>query len=65
MQALVMLMVFAILLISAAAVTKLMAINISASRNLIWSDGQMVDMINVAMQVSTSTRVQCQLLVGR
>lgn len=47
------LFVLAILLVSAAAVTKLMAINISSARNIIWSTDDMIGNINTAMQVRT------------
>jgi hypothetical protein len=50
-QAIVRLAVLAILLISAAAVTKLMAINISSTRNIVWSSDIMQQKINAAMQV--------------
>lgn len=52
LQVVVILMVLAILLVSAAAVTKLMAINISASRNIVWSQADMTNRIDTAMLVS-------------
>jgi hypothetical protein len=51
LQAIVRLAVLAILLISAAAVTKLMAIKISSTRNIVWSSDIMQQKINAAMQV--------------
>lgn len=51
LQAIVGLVVFAILLISAAAVTKLMAINLSAARNITWSTNAIGDKIASNMQV--------------
>jgi hypothetical protein len=51
LQAIVRLAVLAILLISAAAVTKLMAINISSTRNIVWSSDVMQQKIATAMQV--------------
>ncbi|KAF6256543.1 hypothetical protein COO60DRAFT_95334 [Scenedesmus sp. NREL 46B-D3] len=49
-MAIVRLAVLAILLVSAAAVTKLMAINISSTRNIVWSSDVMQQKITAAMQ---------------
>jgi hypothetical protein len=37
---------------SASAVTKLMALNMAANRNVVWDDAAMDSRINIAMQVS-------------
>lgn len=60
LQAIVRLAVLAILLISAAAVTKLMAINISSTRNIGWSNDLMQQKIAAAMQVSLSVAALCR-----
>jgi hypothetical protein len=59
LQAIVRLAVLAILLISAAAVTKLMAINISSTRNIVWSQITMKENIEYAMQVSLLVAPPC------
>lgn len=51
LQGLVRLVVLAILLASAGAVTKLMAMNMQAARNVVWDDAAMDSRINIAMQV--------------
>lgn len=46
------LVVFAILVASAGAVTKLMAMNMEATRNVVWDNAAMESMINLNMRVS-------------
>jgi hypothetical protein len=55
----VRLAVLAILLLSATAVTKLMAINISSTRNIVWSNDLMQQKIDAAMQVSPPASSSC------
>lgn len=46
------LVVFAILLATAGAVTKLMAMNLESTRSIIWRDQDMADRIGLSMRVS-------------
>lgn len=48
------LVVFAILLASAGAVTKLMAMNMEAARSVVWDNAAMDSMINLNMRVGGS-----------
>jgi hypothetical protein len=52
LQAIVRLVVFAILLATAGAVTKLMAMNLESTRSIIWRDQDMQDRIGLRMRVS-------------
>jgi hypothetical protein len=52
LQALVRLVVFAILLATAGAVTKLMAMNLESTRSIIWRDHDMEDRIGLSLRVS-------------
>lgn len=54
LQAIVRLVVFAILLATAGAVTKLMAMNLESTRSIIWRDHDMEDRIGLTMRVSLS-----------
>jgi hypothetical protein len=52
-QAIVRLVVFCILLATAGAVTKLMAMNMEAARSVVWDNAAMDSMIRIRMQVGT------------
>jgi hypothetical protein len=58
----VRLAVLVVLLISAAAVSKLMAINITSARNITWNKDAMTGSINGAMSVSNLTSMECACL---
>lgn len=53
-QAIVRLVVFCILLATAGAVTKLMAMNMEAARSVVWDNTAMASMIKLRMQVRVS-----------
>jgi hypothetical protein len=66
-QAIVRLVVFCILLATAGAVTKLMAMNMEAARSVVWDNAAMDSMIRIRMQVGAgpATCMQAGRPVGR